>query len=510
MNTKNEEPPQSDVIGSGPGRGTESLPLGLYAVLLTLLLASRIVASIIFPIYDDAFITYRYARNLADGLGFVYHPGEWVLGATCPAFGVFVALIHKLGLPVPQTIPLINIACDGIVLWLTLRILKSNPVGKSPSVLSAVLFGVFFAISPILSRIAVGGMEVNIYMLGTLGAILLYHRDQKVPAVMLAALCYFLRPEALLLIAILCGLELLSARNFRALRLPAAAFAVLVPLLFVIYRYYGHVLPQSVLAKSQIEHPSVLTNAKMLLAPDPISAVFLLLAVWGGMAFFFHGGFRQNSVLRTLALWFACYVGAYLIARPQIWSWYAEPIQYVQLCFAAIGGANLLGKLGTVRNSMGRPNSPALWPSVGAVAVVACFWVLLWGKYGPSGVTRSVYRPLEQWTRQHDLHKSTILAEDIGVVGYYSNAYIYDTAGLVWPSALRYKTIEKMIEVYRPDYLFLNARQSDIEMLRKSGFAGRYQPIGRYSDTGDINLKMDPKVYPTSWKQDYIFFKRRG
>ena len=34
---------------------------------------------------DDAYITYRYARNLADGAGFVYNPGERVLGTTPPS-----------------------------------------------------------------------------------------------------------------------------------------------------------------------------------------------------------------------------------------------------------------------------------------------------------------------------------------------------------------------------------------------------------------------------------------
>ncbi len=34
---------------------------------------------------DDAYTTFRYARNLVNGLGFVYNPGEHVLGTTTPA-----------------------------------------------------------------------------------------------------------------------------------------------------------------------------------------------------------------------------------------------------------------------------------------------------------------------------------------------------------------------------------------------------------------------------------------
>jgi hypothetical protein len=40
---------------------------------------------------DDAFITYRYARNLATGRGFVYNEGERVLGTTTPLYAMILA-----------------------------------------------------------------------------------------------------------------------------------------------------------------------------------------------------------------------------------------------------------------------------------------------------------------------------------------------------------------------------------------------------------------------------------
>ena len=35
---------------------------------------------------DDAYITFRYARNVATGVGFVYNAGDRVLGTTTPAY----------------------------------------------------------------------------------------------------------------------------------------------------------------------------------------------------------------------------------------------------------------------------------------------------------------------------------------------------------------------------------------------------------------------------------------
>ncbi len=45
---------------------------------------------------DDAYITFRYARNLADGLGLVYNPGEWVLGTTAPLWATILAAGYRL------------------------------------------------------------------------------------------------------------------------------------------------------------------------------------------------------------------------------------------------------------------------------------------------------------------------------------------------------------------------------------------------------------------------------
>src|ERR1043165_4126390 len=46
---------------------------------------------------DDAYITFRYARNLAQGLGLVYNPGEWVLGTTTPLWAAILALGYRFG-----------------------------------------------------------------------------------------------------------------------------------------------------------------------------------------------------------------------------------------------------------------------------------------------------------------------------------------------------------------------------------------------------------------------------
>ena len=45
---------------------------------------------------DDAFITFRYARNLLGGLGFVFNAGERVLGTTTPLYTLLLAALAGL------------------------------------------------------------------------------------------------------------------------------------------------------------------------------------------------------------------------------------------------------------------------------------------------------------------------------------------------------------------------------------------------------------------------------
>ena len=62
-----------------------SLPVGIF---LLALLARGLAGP---RTIDDAYITYRYAYNLLVGNGFVYNPGERVLGTTTPLYTLLMA-----------------------------------------------------------------------------------------------------------------------------------------------------------------------------------------------------------------------------------------------------------------------------------------------------------------------------------------------------------------------------------------------------------------------------------
>src|SRR5215831_10052766 len=92
------------------------------AALVVLLVAAACLMTW-FAVYqvDDAFIVYRYARNLAGGLGFVFNPGERVEGVTCFLWTVALAPFAALGLPLPRVAPVLTAVCGLLTLVVVAR-----------------------------------------------------------------------------------------------------------------------------------------------------------------------------------------------------------------------------------------------------------------------------------------------------------------------------------------------------------------------------------------------------
>src|SRR5688572_20411043 len=87
-------------------RGPTSTPLAAVVVGATAFYAAFILRStfsldgqVYFPLFDDAMISMRYARNLADGHGLVWNPGEApVEGYTNFLWTLWMALVHLTGI----------------------------------------------------------------------------------------------------------------------------------------------------------------------------------------------------------------------------------------------------------------------------------------------------------------------------------------------------------------------------------------------------------------------------
>ncbi len=113
---------------------------------------------------DDSFITFRYARNILAGNGFVYNPGEHVLGTTTP---LYTFLLTGLGgffggvaAPFPMLAWLVNALADGVTCVLLYLIGKAL---KAP--LPGIGAALAWAVAPFSVTFAIGGLETSVFVL---------------------------------------------------------------------------------------------------------------------------------------------------------------------------------------------------------------------------------------------------------------------------------------------------------------------------------------------------------
>ncbi len=116
-------------------QGSERSRTVVVILSLSLLYAAGVL--IFQNICDDAYISFRYARNLVDGHGLVWNPGEWVEGYTNFLWVLILALGMKLGVDPATTAAIGGVLAGAAVLWLLAQQCKERIWGGASSGLAA-------------------------------------------------------------------------------------------------------------------------------------------------------------------------------------------------------------------------------------------------------------------------------------------------------------------------------------------------------------------------------------
>src|SRR5262245_4812944 len=114
-------------------------------------------------VIDDAYLTLRDARNVAEGAGLVYNAGETVLGTTTPLF----ALLHgAMGAVLgARWIPLDAVFINALADVLAFLLLASWVAEATGSRLAGLAAGAAYAFAPRAVEYSSGGMEAPLYTL---------------------------------------------------------------------------------------------------------------------------------------------------------------------------------------------------------------------------------------------------------------------------------------------------------------------------------------------------------
>ena len=215
---------------------------------------------------DDSFITFRYARNILVGEGFVYNPDARVLGTTTPLYtGLIVGLALFSGgvdAPFAELAWLLNTVLDGLTCLLLIRL-----GGRTGFEIAGLAIASVWAVLPYSVTFAIGGLETSLIVLLLSGAAYAALTSRYVWAAALASGALLTRPDALLLIAPIAIQRLATASNLPfARQLTSKNENVSGPLTaievgaFVIpgtlwggfaWLYFGSPIPHSITAKGR-------------------------------------------------------------------------------------------------------------------------------------------------------------------------------------------------------------------------------------------------------------------
>lgn len=292
--------------------------LSLFFVLHSLLLSHMC---------DDAYISFRYARNFASGWGLVFNPGEKVEGYTNFLWVVILAGFQCLGLDIVAAAKVLGIFFALALLWvLPFSAWKVRGEGGWMDLLAPALL----ACNGSFSFWAGGGMETlmfSCWLFLALFSHLRYQMDGKGLSLILFSILFGLaaltRPEGLplFLVAFLYHLFLLARGKDRKAGFVLFALlpflAIIIPHFAWRWSYYGYPLPNSFYAKTgdwgvQVQNGLVYLYGFLTAYGGPLLFAPLLLL------------FRFPSVVRSLSLILlivACFSG-YIVVIGGDWMVY--------------------------------------------------------------------------------------------------------------------------------------------------------------------------------------------
>src|SRR5579859_3359028 len=449
------------------------LIIGISLVILVAL-AARIIPG---PrIIDDAYITFRYSRNIVEGQGFVYNPGEYTLGTTTPLYTLLMAAISFVlrGEDFPTYAIAVNALADAgtaVLLFLIVRRLTGRTLTGT---VLGVLLGVLWGIAPMSVTFAVGGMETSLSIFFAIAAVWLYLEDRVFWMGIVVGLGFLTRIDALLWIGPLLLYQLveqwrnLSLTPYTAGTKPGlSAFLAHIPwrtwlaavltslpwLLFSLF-YFGSPIPHSLLAKSAayLIPPGAqftwllprLTTPFFESGPLIIldALIYLVLNILGIV-------FAARKLPRLLPylIYPWLYFIVFSIANPPVFRWYtAPPLPAVML--------GIVSGVWAILERLQRMSRTLPFATAG-VALVAVLWggssLNAWTAHPDHGPDRPApqmaffalelnYEKMATLLRdKYGVASDTLVASaDIGTIGYFSRARIIDTVGLVTPALTAY------------------------------------------------------------------------
>lgn len=396
---------------------------------------------------DDAMITFVYARNLAQGLGFVFNPGEIVYGTTTPLFGLFVSLGMTLGLKPWAWVYGWDVVWGVVILWRLRQMLEAAGVVR------AFPFAAGLIVIASALTLPVGGMETAFYQVFVFGTLAALMRGESADRIFLwASLAAITRPDG----AVVFGVALLLAlpRVLRHGDARAIARATWPLLLVVVHAaavlwWFGSLLPQSMLAKA--DSTRFLDFESTFLHRFFADLIMLFtrphaLGLTGAVGFLLSFRYR---VFTPVNLFVLLYIGFFALGRAPDFLWYRTPLLVLMFVYAVLAVVWLVDAIpiAWARHRGHEPAPPDRFRQRFAVGCILMLllvpqvtgYILLHGRAFRSlaiDTNQKRFRDAADYIRLRSVGPPQVASHEIGHLGYFVEGVVYDFEGLVTPEAV--------------------------------------------------------------------------
>jgi hypothetical protein len=477
-------------------------------------------------IVDDAYITFRYARNIVESRGFVYNPGEPVLGTTTPLYALVLAAaaLTSGSRDFPTIAVMVNALAGAASVGLLYALIKRMAEHALPAAAAALLW----AVAPYSVTFAIGGMETDLTIALLLGASCAHLAGRSRWMAVSSALALLARPDTVILLGPLWLSFILKERRSPGIaHIPwqeaAIGLGLLAPWLVFGTLTFGSPIPGSITAKSaayrlspaeslvrMIQHYSapffgheILGRGWQLIG----FVIYLLLCGLGGL-----WALRRDRGTWPLLAYPFVYFAVFAAANPLLFRWYLSPPLPFYFLFIVIGIWSLGGDVDRLlgRSSVRSAGLPMYRSIILALFTVVAlvFTLSAWELHPGHGPARPA--PKMAWFELELLYaraadivlaqaqpSDTLCAGDIGTLGYVTRLRILDTVGLVTPESRRFYPTDPGIYVINhaiPADLVLTLDPDFIAILEVYGRRGLLADQ-RFQDEYRLLEKLETGVY---------------
>ena len=294
-----------------------------------------------FTLFDDAMISMRYAKNLANGYGLVWNPGgERVEGYTNPLWVFFMALFHLLPLSESKVSLPIQLSGMGFLLinlFCVKKIADLLSKGDRFASLTAVFLTAFYY--PLVYW-SLRGMEVSVLVCIVNSSIWLALRSVHAgrPSLVLyliLGIATLVRPDMIVTaISILMYVLVVDPRNKHGNAVMGLTVLFSFVLLQTVFRltYFGEFMPNTYYLK-MTGYPALLRISRGLIVAPKFLCTMIPLVL---LAPFIYGFLRRNSQALLLFWIFSTQVLYSIYVGGDAWELWGRSNRYVVIAVPAL------------------------------------------------------------------------------------------------------------------------------------------------------------------------------